>query len=72
MPWNMKCLKIFIIKDDSSWKKFFFFQYRPGNVGIVISIPHGGLKDDSTIPERSDGFETPDKLQEINVSFKKN
>ena len=53
-------------------KSFSFFQYRPGNVGIIISIPHGGLKDDSTIPERSDGFETSNNLQEINVSFKKN
>ena len=47
-----------------------FFQYRPGNVGIIISIPHGGLKDDRTIPERSDGFEIPNNLQDINVSFK--
>jgi len=44
-----------------------FIEYRPGNVGIIISIPHGGLKDDSTIPERSDGFETSNNLQEINV-----
>ena len=63
-------MKIFSLKDDSSPIQVVFFQYRQGNVGIIISIPHGGLKDDSTIPERSDGFEIPNNLQEINVSFK--
>ena len=45
------------------------FQYRPGNVGIILSIPHGGLKDDLSIPERTDGYEMPNHLQDINVSY---
>ena len=45
-----------------------FFQYRRGNVGIIISIPHGGLKDVPSIPERSDGYESNNIVQDINVS----
>ena len=49
--------------------KLHSFQYRPGNVGISISIPHGGIRDDNTIPERSDGYETPFNLDQTNVSL---
>ena len=45
------------------------FQYRAGNVGIILSIPHGGLRDDHSIPERRDGYEIPNNLQDINVSY---
>ena len=72
MAWNNK-YSYFVYSDCRiEVKNIFAFQYRPGNVGIIISIPHGGLKDDSTIPERTDGFEVPNNLLEINVSLKKN
>ena len=41
-------------------------QYRPGNVGIIISIPHGGLRDDPTIPDRTDGYVQNNNLEEVN------
>ena len=49
------------------YTKHHLFQYRPGNVGIIISIPHGGIRDDNTIPERSDGYETTYSLHPTNV-----
>ena len=30
------------------------FQYIPGNVGIILSVPHGGCLDQPEIPDRTD------------------
>ena len=30
------------------------FQYIPGNVGIILSVPHGGCLDHPEIPDRTD------------------
>ena len=40
------------------------WQYRPGNVGIILSIPHGGSKEDSCIPDRSNSYGMVDNLQQ--------
>ena len=36
------------------------FQYHPGNIPIILSVPHGGLLDPAFIPDRQHGCPTPD------------
>lgn len=31
-----------------------YVEFIPGDVGIILSIPHGGFLDDVTIPDRSE------------------
>eukprot|EP00091_Calanus_sinicus_P008431 TRINITY_DN20514_c0_g1_i1.p2 TRINITY_DN20514_c0_g1~~TRINITY_DN20514_c0_g1_i1.p2 ORF type:complete len:102 (+),score=21.92 TRINITY_DN20514_c0_g1_i1:33-308(+) len=58
------CLKISDV--SSRFGRSGFVEYKDGNVGIVVAVPHGGTTDASNIPNRRYGtFEGDDHTKEL-------